>query len=133
VPGTLRSKRAREAPGVIINMGSVQGVLSQKGVPAYAASKGAMLSLTRQMAMDYGTCVCVDGCGCGGGVLCAAGSLGSCGEWGCTAFHPPPLTPYPAPTPTASLTHPPPCRSIRDQGGGHQPWDGGDAAGECAA
>ena len=28
------------APGVIINMASVQGVQSQKGVPAYAAAKG---------------------------------------------------------------------------------------------
>ncbi|EGD77578.1 hypothetical protein PTSG_08675 [Salpingoeca rosetta] len=40
--------------GVIVNMASVQGVLSQPGVPAYAASKGAMLSLTRQMALEYG-------------------------------------------------------------------------------
>ena len=44
----------RQGPGVVINIASVQGVQSQKGVPAYAASKGAMLSLTRQMAMDYG-------------------------------------------------------------------------------
>lgn len=40
--------------GVVINMGSIQGLQSQKGVPAYAAAKGAVLSLTRQMAMDYG-------------------------------------------------------------------------------
>ena len=44
----------RTGGGVIINMASVQGLLSQQGVPAYAATKGAMLSLTRQMAMDYG-------------------------------------------------------------------------------
>jgi NAD(P)-dependent dehydrogenase (short-subunit alcohol dehydrogenase family) len=39
--------------GVIINMASVQGHQSQVGIPAYASSKGAILSLTRQMAMDY--------------------------------------------------------------------------------
>jgi NAD(P)-dependent dehydrogenase (short-subunit alcohol dehydrogenase family) len=39
--------------GVIINNASVQGLQSQKGVPAYAASKGGVLSLNRQMAIDY--------------------------------------------------------------------------------
>jgi len=39
--------------GAIINIGSVQGRQSQVGIPAYAASKGAVASLTRQMAMDY--------------------------------------------------------------------------------
>ena len=39
--------------GVIINTASVQGLQSQKLVPAYAASKGSILSLTRQMALDY--------------------------------------------------------------------------------
>ncbi|MBT4097136.1 MAG: SDR family oxidoreductase [Gemmatimonadetes bacterium] len=39
--------------GAIINTASVQGLQSAKGVPAYAASKGAILSLTRQMALDY--------------------------------------------------------------------------------
>jgi len=39
--------------GVIINMGSVQGLQSQPGIPGYAASKGAVLSLTRQLAMEY--------------------------------------------------------------------------------
>ena len=39
--------------GVIINNASVQGLHSQKLVPAYAASKGALLSLTRNLALDY--------------------------------------------------------------------------------
>ena len=39
--------------GVIINNASVQGLQSQQLVPAYAASKGGVLSLTRQMALDY--------------------------------------------------------------------------------
>jgi NAD(P)-dependent dehydrogenase (short-subunit alcohol dehydrogenase family) len=39
--------------GAIVNTASVQGLQSQRGVPAYAASKGGVLSLTRQMALDY--------------------------------------------------------------------------------
>jgi NAD(P)-dependent dehydrogenase (short-subunit alcohol dehydrogenase family) len=39
--------------GVIINNASVQGLQSQKLVPVYAASKGAVLSLTRNLALDY--------------------------------------------------------------------------------
>ena len=39
--------------GVIINIASVQGLQSQPQVPAYAASKGGVLSLTRNMALDY--------------------------------------------------------------------------------
>lgn len=43
----------RRGGGVIVNNASVQGLQSMKGVPAYAASKGGVLSLTRQMALDY--------------------------------------------------------------------------------
>jgi NAD(P)-dependent dehydrogenase (short-subunit alcohol dehydrogenase family) len=39
--------------GVIVNNASVQGLQSMPGVPAYAASKGGVLSLTRQIALDY--------------------------------------------------------------------------------
>ena len=39
--------------GVIINTASVQGLQSANKVPAYAASKGGVLSLTRQLALDY--------------------------------------------------------------------------------
>ena len=39
--------------GVVINIASVQGLQSQPLVPAYAASKGGVLSLTRNMALDY--------------------------------------------------------------------------------
>ncbi len=39
--------------GVVVNMASVQGLQSMPGVPAYAASKGGLLSLTRNMALDY--------------------------------------------------------------------------------
>ena len=39
--------------GVIINTASVQGLQSAAGVSAYAASKGGVLSLTRQLALEY--------------------------------------------------------------------------------
>jgi NAD(P)-dependent dehydrogenase (short-subunit alcohol dehydrogenase family) len=39
--------------GVIINVASVQGLQSTHLVPAYAASKGAILSFTRNLALDY--------------------------------------------------------------------------------
>lgn len=44
----------KQHPGsAIVNVASVQGLASQQGIPAYAASKGGVLSLTRQLAMDY--------------------------------------------------------------------------------
>lgn len=39
--------------GVVINTASVQGLQSQKHAAAYAASKGGVLSLTRQLALEY--------------------------------------------------------------------------------
>ena len=39
--------------GVVINVASVQGLQSMPQVPAYAASKGGIMSLTRQMSIDY--------------------------------------------------------------------------------
>ena len=43
----------KNGQGSIVNIASVQGLQSQKLVPPYAASKGAVLSLTRQMSLDY--------------------------------------------------------------------------------
>jgi len=43
----------RQGGGAIVNLASVQGLQSMPGVPAYAASKGGVLSLTRNMALDY--------------------------------------------------------------------------------
>lgn len=43
----------KQGKGVIINTASVQGLQSAKGVSAYAASKGGILSLTRQLALEY--------------------------------------------------------------------------------
>ena len=46
--------RIREAGGgAVVNMASVQGLQSMPRVPSYAASKGGVLSLTRNMALDY--------------------------------------------------------------------------------
>jgi NAD(P)-dependent dehydrogenase (short-subunit alcohol dehydrogenase family) len=49
------SRPSTGSGGVIVNIASVQGLLSQRGVPAYAASKGGILSLTRQLAVEYGS------------------------------------------------------------------------------
>jgi NAD(P)-dependent dehydrogenase (short-subunit alcohol dehydrogenase family) len=43
----------RRGGGVIISTASVQGLQSMPGVPAYAASKGGDLSLTRQLSLDF--------------------------------------------------------------------------------
>jgi NAD(P)-dependent dehydrogenase (short-subunit alcohol dehydrogenase family) len=40
--------------GSIVNMSSIQGIATQAGVAAYAATKGAVLALTRVMALDHG-------------------------------------------------------------------------------
>ncbi len=54
----LMSRRAilemkKQGGGVIVTTASVQGLQSAKSVPAYAASKGGQLSLTRQLALEY--------------------------------------------------------------------------------
>lgn len=43
----------RRGGGAIVNVSSVQALASQKGVAAYAASKGAINALTRAMAVDH--------------------------------------------------------------------------------
>ncbi|MCX8032237.1 MAG: SDR family oxidoreductase [Thermoleophilia bacterium] len=50
--------------GSIINISSLAGLLGVPGLPAYCASKGGLISLTKQVAVDYGphnircNCVC---------------------------------------------------------------------------
>ncbi|MDE0306665.1 MAG: SDR family oxidoreductase [Albidovulum sp.] len=40
--------------GSIVNMSSIQALATQEDVAAYAASKGAVISMTRVMALDHG-------------------------------------------------------------------------------
>ncbi len=44
----------KNGSGSIVNMSSIQALATQAGVAAYAATKGAVLSLTRVMALDHG-------------------------------------------------------------------------------
>ncbi len=44
---------AKRGGGAVVNMGSVQGIRSQRNVAAYTATKGAILALTRTMALDH--------------------------------------------------------------------------------
>lgn len=48
LPGMLAAKR-----GSIVNITSVQGLFGFPGYPHYAASKGGVISLTRQLAREY--------------------------------------------------------------------------------
>jgi NAD(P)-dependent dehydrogenase (short-subunit alcohol dehydrogenase family) len=40
--------------GAIVNIASTFGMIGAHGSPAYAASKGGVIALTRQLAVDYG-------------------------------------------------------------------------------
>ncbi len=40
--------------GVILNMGSISGLVGQLRTPSYVASKGAVVLLTKALALDYG-------------------------------------------------------------------------------
>lgn len=50
--------------GAVVNISSIQALATQTSVAAYAASKGAVISLTRAMALDHApegirvTCIC---------------------------------------------------------------------------
>ncbi len=43
----------RSGGGSVVNIASVHAVATVPGVPAYAASKGGVLALSRQLALDY--------------------------------------------------------------------------------
>lgn len=50
---TVIPEMKKRGGGVILNLASVQGYACQQGVAAYAASKGAIHSLTRALALDH--------------------------------------------------------------------------------
>ena len=49
-----------ERGGTIVNVASVHAVLGYSAHPAYAAAKGGVVALTRQLAVDYGPAVRVN-------------------------------------------------------------------------
>ena len=56
-------KAAQPGPGKIVNIGSVAGLVGVKRRFAYCATKGAVIAMTRQLAVDYPTeiranCIC---------------------------------------------------------------------------
>jgi NAD(P)-dependent dehydrogenase (short-subunit alcohol dehydrogenase family) len=44
---------AKRGGGAVVNMASVQGIRTQRNVAAYTATKGAILAMTRTMALDH--------------------------------------------------------------------------------
>jgi NAD(P)-dependent dehydrogenase (short-subunit alcohol dehydrogenase family) len=54
----------RERGGAIVNIASIDGHWAEPGLAAYSASKGAVIALTRAIALDHGpegvrcTCIC---------------------------------------------------------------------------
>ncbi|MEV4381215.1 SDR family oxidoreductase [Streptosporangium sp. NPDC049644] len=44
---------AQRTPGAIVNLSSISGTVGLPNQPAYCASKGAVLQLSRQIAVDY--------------------------------------------------------------------------------
>jgi meso-butanediol dehydrogenase/(S,S)-butanediol dehydrogenase/diacetyl reductase len=48
VPGMLKNRK-----GAIVNTASISGLLGEYNMAAYCATKGAIISLTRSMALDY--------------------------------------------------------------------------------
>src|SRR5215469_11088298 len=44
----------RQGGGVIVNIASIDGLWAEPALPAYCASKGALIAMTRAIAIDHG-------------------------------------------------------------------------------
>ena len=53
LPLLLKAGEGRETPGIIVNIASVAGLVGIKQRFAYCASKGAVVAMTRQLAVEY--------------------------------------------------------------------------------
>ena len=53
LPLLLAAKQRHEADGTIVNIASVAGLVGVKQRFAYCATKGAVIAMTRQLAVDY--------------------------------------------------------------------------------
>ena len=53
LPLLLNAGEGRETPGIIVNIASVAGLVGIKQRFAYCASKGAVVAMTRQLAVEY--------------------------------------------------------------------------------
>ena len=60
----IRRLRRDDRPGAIVNVASINAFYAEPGFPAYCASKGAVLALTRALALDHArdgirvNCIC---------------------------------------------------------------------------
>ena len=50
----LKQEQKYDSTGWIVNTASIQGLVAYYNTPAYTASKGAVVQLTKQAALDYG-------------------------------------------------------------------------------